>query len=133
MQLVRGWEVSTLSHYLVVKSSPSCVGSLQQNRSRTANHILEPGGTITNSDLELTTSVSHHNVLAQQADVREVTIRNSSDNMATVWLQWKGATSTTVPAARLICLQALHQRHYHYVLMFDYITGPANVMADDCS
>jgi hypothetical protein len=95
--------------------------------------FLNPVGTITNSDLELAASVSQHDVLAHQADVREATIHNSSDNVATVWWQRKGATSTTGPAARLLRLQALHQRHYRYVPTYDYIPGPANAMADDCS
>jgi hypothetical protein len=44
-----------------------------------------PGGTVTNNNLELTPIVAHHDVLAQQVDAREVNIHNSSDNMATVW------------------------------------------------
>jgi hypothetical protein len=94
--------------------------------------FLNPAGTITNSDLELAASVSHHDVLAHQSDVREATIHNSSDNVATVWWQGKGVTSTTGPAALLLQLQALHQRHHHYVPTSDYIMGPANAMADDC-
>jgi hypothetical protein len=92
-----------------------------------------PSSTITNNDLELAASVAQHDVLAHQADVREATIHNSSENVATVWWQRKGATSATGPAARLLRLQALHQRHHRYVPTFDYIPGPANAMADDCS
>jgi hypothetical protein len=44
-----------------------------------------PAGTITNSDLELAASVAQHDILAHQADIREATIHNSSDNKATVW------------------------------------------------
>jgi hypothetical protein len=91
-----------------------------------------PAGTITNSDLELAASVAQHDVLAHHADVREATIHNSSDNVATVWWQLKGATYTTGPAARLLRLQTLHQRHHRYVPTFDYIPGPASAMADDC-
>jgi hypothetical protein len=92
-----------------------------------------PAGTITNINLELAASVTHHGILAHQADVREATINNSSDNIATVWWQKKAATSTTGPAARLLHLQALHQSHHHYVPTFDNIPGPTNAMSDDCS
>jgi hypothetical protein len=40
-------------------------------------------GDITNSDLELATSVVHADVLAQQADIRDYTIHNFYDNTAT--------------------------------------------------
>jgi hypothetical protein len=36
-------------------------------------------------------------------------------------------------SARLLRLQALHQRHYRFVPLFDYISGEANVMADACN
>jgi hypothetical protein len=79
-----------------------------------------PQGDINNSELELAASVAQHDVLAQAFDVREATIHNSSDNVATVWWQPKGATSSSSPTARL---QALHQRHYLYMPLFDYIGG----------
>jgi hypothetical protein len=40
-------------------------------------------GNITNSDLELATSVAHADVLAQQVDIREHTIHNFYNNTAT--------------------------------------------------
>jgi hypothetical protein len=56
-----------------------------------ATHIIEklftftnPKGTITNSDLELATSVAAHDVLAHQADINEATIHNLYDNMVMV-------------------------------------------------
>jgi hypothetical protein len=90
-------------------------------------------GTITNSDLELSASIAQHDVLAREVDVREATILNVSDNTPTVYWQRKGAVSSAGPAARLLRIQALHQRWYHYVPTFDYLPGPANVMSDDCS
>jgi hypothetical protein len=54
-----------------------------------------PGGTVSNSDLELAASVAQHDVLAQQVDVREATIHNLTDNTTTMYWQRKGATSTT--------------------------------------
>jgi hypothetical protein len=92
-----------------------------------------PAGDINNSELELAASVAHHDILAQQFDIREATIHNSSDNVATVWWQRKGSTSSSGPTARLLRLQSLHQRHYRYVPLFDYIVGEANAMADACS
>lgn len=90
-------------------------------------------GTITNSELELAGSVAQLDVLAQEFDVREKTVHNSSDNVATVWWQRKGAVSSSGPTARLLRIQALHQRHFRYVPLHDYIPGPANAMSDDCS
>jgi hypothetical protein len=89
-----------------------------------------PQGDINNSALELAASVAQHDVLAQAFDVRESTIHNSSDNVATIWWKRKGSTSSSGPTARLLRLQALHQRHYRYVPLLDYIGGEANAMAD---
>jgi hypothetical protein len=95
--------------------------------------FANPSGTITNSDLELAASITQHDVLTQQVDIREATIHNLSDNMATVWWKRKGATSTTGPASRLLRVQSLHQRHHHYLPLFDYIPGTSNAISDDCS
>jgi hypothetical protein len=92
-----------------------------------------PTGNITNSELELAGSVAQLDVLSQQYDVREKTVHNSSDNVATVWWQRKGAVSSTGPTHRLLRLQALHQRHFRYAPLHDYIPGGANAMSDDCS
>jgi hypothetical protein len=40
---------------------------------------------------------------------------------------------STGPTSRLLILQALHQRHFQYVPLHDYITGGANAMSDKCS
>jgi hypothetical protein len=92
-----------------------------------------PGGDINNSELEIAASVAQHDILAQSFDVREATIHNSSDNVATVWWQRKRATSSSGPTARLLHLQALHKRYYRYIPLFDYIAGEANAMVDTCS
>jgi hypothetical protein len=101
-----------------------------QNRLIT---YANPTGTITNSDLEVSASIAHHDVLAREVDVREATILNLSDNTPTVYWQRKGAVSSAGPAARLLRIQALHQRRHRHVPTFDYLPGPANVMSDDCS
>ena len=92
-----------------------------------------PLGTITNSDLELAGTIAHHDVLAHQADIRELTIHNLHDNTPAMFWQRKGSTTTTKAAAYLLRLQSLHQRFHRYVPLHDYIPGPANVMADTCS
>jgi hypothetical protein len=66
-----------------------------------------PGDDINNSELKLAGSVAQHNVLAQQFDVREATIHDSSDNVATVWWQQKYAISSSGPTTRLLRLEAL--------------------------
>jgi hypothetical protein len=71
-----------------------------------------PQGDINNSELEIAASVAQLDVLAHAFDVRKATVHNSSDNVATVWWQRKGATSSSGPTARLLRLQALQQCHY---------------------
>ena len=92
--------------------------------------FTNPKGDVTNSDLELAGSIAQNDILAQAADVCEQTIHNSYDNIATVFWQRKGATTTIGPAAYLLRLQALHQRFFRYVPLRDYIPGPVNIMAD---
>lgn len=92
-----------------------------------------PTGTITNSDLELAGTIAQHDILAQAADIRECSIATFTDNTPAQAWQHKGSTTTTGPAAYLLRLQALHQRHYRYLPLVNYIPGPANSMADDCS
>jgi len=92
-----------------------------------------PHGDITNSDLELTGSIAQHDILAQLADIRERTIHSSYDNTPALYWQRKGSTTTLGPAAYLLRLQAIHQRHHRYVPLQDYIPGEVNVMADVCS
>ena len=92
-----------------------------------------PTGTLTNSDFELTGNIAHMDILAQFADVRERTIHNSSDNVASVYWLRKGSTTTTGAAAYHLRLQSLHQQQHRYVPCHDYIPGWANEMADICS
>jgi hypothetical protein len=54
--------------------------------------FYNPGGDINNSELELAASVAQHDIMNQSFDIREATIHNSSDNVATVWWQRKEAT-----------------------------------------
>jgi hypothetical protein len=89
-------------------------------------------GDTTNSELELAAIVAQHDILEQEFDVREATIHNSSDNVATVWWQQKRTTWSNGPTDCLLRLHALHQRHYRYVPLFDYTAGKANTMTNVC-
>jgi hypothetical protein len=57
---------------------------------------------------------------------------NSSDNIAMLCWQYKGATSTKGPAAHLLHLQALHQSHHFCIHLFDYIPESATSMSNGC-
>ena len=92
-----------------------------------------PHGTISNSDLELAVHVAHNDVLASMANIVSTTVSSCTDNTPALYWTKKGSTSTSVPAAYLLQLQALHQQHYCYHSRTAHITGTANVMADDCS
>lgn len=112
-------------HLWRAKFSPAVVASLITHSN--------PGGQITNSDLELAGTVVQHDVIAQTRDIRECTIHNLHDNLAAMYWQRKGSTTTFGPAAYLLRLQSLHQRFHRYLPRHDYIPGPCNTMADDCS
>jgi hypothetical protein len=92
-----------------------------------------PQGTISNSDLELAGQVAHNDVLASLQNIDSVTVASYTDNTPALYWTKKGSTSTSIPAAYLLRLQALHQRHYRYHSKISHIVGTANVMADDCS
>ena len=65
-----------------------------------------PGGIISNSDLELTGGLLHLEALVQSFDAREHTILSKTDNLNTLfWQQAGNATMNKVPlrpAARLL-------------------------------
>ena len=90
-------------------------------------------GTISNSDLELAGHIAHNNMLASIANIGSMTVASYTDNTPALYWTKKGFTSTSVPAAYLLRLQALHQWHYGYHNRTVHIAGTANVMADDCS
>ena len=92
-----------------------------------------PTGTVSNSDLELAASVAHNDVLVNAFDLRERTIHTGSDNTPTVYWQRKGSTTSAKAPARLLRLQALHQRHHRYCPLWSHLPGPVNAMADDTS
>jgi hypothetical protein len=90
-------------------------------------------GDVTNSDLELMATVAQNDVIAHTHGIAEATISNAHDNVATVMWNRKGSTTTEGPAAYLLRLQALHQRHYRYTSLHDFIPGHLNRLADEAS
>jgi hypothetical protein len=90
-------------------------------------------GDVTNSDLEMAGALAHVDIAAQKWDVREHTIAVLSDNTSAVGWANRGSVTTRAPAAYLLRLASLHQRHYRYHATHSHIKGKANVMADDCS
>jgi hypothetical protein len=92
-----------------------------------------PKGKITNSDLELAGTIGQHDVLVHHIDCRERTIHTLTDNTPALAWQTKGSTTTTGVPAYLLRIQALHQRHFRYLVRLAHIKGDYNVMADDCS
>lgn len=70
------------------------------------------GGSITNSDLELAAQIATQDVLLQHRTCVETTIATFTDNIsARAWLR-KGSKTTHGPAAYLLRIHALLQRHH---------------------
>ena len=89
-----------------------------------------PSGNITNSNLELAASIAQNDILAQFADVTDQTVHNCYNNIAAVYWQHKGETTTLGPEAFLLRLQALHQIFYRYVPLRDYLRGSLDIMSN---
>ena len=92
-----------------------------------------PNGDINNSDLELAGSFVHHAAVVENYDVRERTVASFADNTPTIYWQRKGSVTSTSAPARILRLQALHQRRFGYVPRHDFLAGIDNKLADDAS
>ena len=92
-----------------------------------------PLGTISISDLELAGGLLHLDALAQAYDIRERTVLSKTDNLATLFWQRKGSTTTDKVPAYLLRLFGIHQRYHRYVARHDYLSGGSNKLADDAS
>lgn len=92
-----------------------------------------PLGTISISDLELAGGLLHLDALAQAYDIRERTVLSKTDNLATLFWQRKGSTTTDKVPAYLLRLFGIHQRYHRYVARHDYLPGGSNKLADDAS
>ena len=92
-----------------------------------------PTGTISNSDLELAGTIAHDDILSNATSVAHLGICGLTDNTPAMAWRRKGSTTTTGPAAYLLQISSIHQRHFRYKPDTHYIPGPINAMADDCS
>ena len=92
-----------------------------------------PHGSINISDLELAGGIIHLDVLAHTFDIRERTVLSKTDNLATLFWQRKGSTTTEKAPSHLLQLLAIHQRSHRYVPRHDFIPGKSNPLADDAS
>ena len=95
--------------------------------------LRNPHGTVTNSDLELAGLIAQQDIIAQAVNCHGRTVCPLGDNIPMVVWHHKHSTTTTGPAAYLLRLNSIHQRHYRYVSKANYVPGPVNRMADDCS
>jgi hypothetical protein len=68
-----------------------------------------PHSTISNSDLELASHIAHNNMLASLVNIDCVTMSSYTHNSTALCWTKKGLTSTSIPAAYLLQLQASHQ------------------------
>ena len=115
-------------HHLYVWWSPFPF-SVQQPLVSTDN----PSGSITNSDLELTGTISHEATLAAVRDLCHSTIATFSDNTPAVTWGKKASTTTAGSASYLLRSSSLLQRQHRYLLQRFYIPVPANHLADVAS
>jgi hypothetical protein len=84
-------------------------------------------------DLKLAGHLAHNNMLASSANIDSSTMSIYTDIILALHWTKKGLTFTSIPAAYLLRLQALHQQHYCYHCTTAHIVATANVMADNCS
>ena len=109
-------------------------------RERFPQHVTKqlvsfsnPHGSITNSDLELTRTITHDDIMAQTVPVSHMSTRTFTDNTPAVSWCTKGNATTTGPAAYLLQLSTLHRRHYHYHNYCNFLPVHLNILADKCS
>jgi hypothetical protein len=74
-----------------------------------------PRGSKSISDLELAGGLLHLDVICQQYDVRERTALSKTDNLAALYWQQKGSTTSDKVPPYLLHLFGIHQRLHHYV------------------
>ena len=92
-----------------------------------------PHGRLTNSDLEHAAVQAQKAVLAHHFPVRYATLMNGTDNTPALAREQKGAISSSGTPARLCNYACAHQRQHRYCAQEFFISGEANVMADDTS
>jgi hypothetical protein len=81
---------------------------------------MNPLGSITNSNLELTGGIIHNKVAGQCYDMQERTIKASTNNLAAMYWHCKGLVMSSSAMAYLLRIQAIHQQYHHYQPLKDY-------------
>ena len=74
-----------------------------------------PQGKFIKSDLELTTSVLHHDCIAYFSDVLKKKNLSQANNISCMWWQQKVSDTCMLPHDHILQLQVLHQRYHHYI------------------
>ena len=91
-----------------------------------------PGGALTNSDLEIFALVLHEvTPLEICPEANMAAPRSISDNSPTVSRSMREASTTNPVAADLLCIHTLYLIFFLYSLLF-YHHGQENCMADEC-
>ena len=72
-------------------------------------------GKVTNSELELVVGMTHNVCMLVCNNIWERTTLTRTDNTEFAWWNQKGSSMSTSPPARLLRLQAIHQRFRRYV------------------
>jgi hypothetical protein len=92
-----------------------------------------PGGTISNSDLELAAIVMGSAIAAHHASTPYQSILLASDNTPAIAWTTKGSATSNATNAFLLHQLARQRRHKYYDLVTCYTPGPTNLIADACS
>ena len=125
------WVVYSLE--IAQQTSLHFVTCLSTRNYNLPGYLQNPHGTISNLDLELAGHFAHNNMLASLANIDNATVPSYTCNTLALYWTKKGSTSTSIPAAYILRMQALHQQQYFYHCKTSHIAGTANVMADVCS
>ena len=75
-------------------------------------------------------SVLHQYVVANCFYVQEHTVLYRTDNMATVWWNCKGSTTSTITPVHLLQNQVLHQSFHRYLPQHEFVRGIDNEISN---
>ena len=85
-----------------------------------------PGGTITNSNVELAGGLIHLEAIVFTFNVRKRTHLSKGEDLSTTFWEPKGSTTTNSASAHLLRLFGVHQQFRRYVPCSDYLAGALN-------
>ena len=83
-----------------------------------------PGGSITNSDLELVGGLLHLDAIAQHYNVHERMLLSKTDNIASLFWKRKGSSTTDKVLSHLLLILGLRERFHRYAPAM--ITSPVH-------